>query len=178
MTTETKQEVAVTSKPQTSKPQEEITSLAPLNLMRSFEEVERVFERLMPRGWMRPMAWEWPHWNELVEPFEGAHMPSMDVIDHDQDILVRLEVPGIDKKDIDISVTDATLTVKGSHATESKEEKPNYFRCEISRSDFSRTVALPVNVDSTKVSATLKDGILEISLPKTDGAKRHTVKVQ
>lgn len=173
MATETKEEVAVTSKPR-----EESTSLAPANLMRPFEEVERVFERLMPRGWMRPIGWEWPRWNELMEPFEGTRIPSMDVIDNDSSILVRIEVPGIDKKNIDISVTDTTLTVKGSQMKEAKEEKTNFFRCEISRNDFTRSFALPVNVDSTKVSATLKDGILEITLPKSDGVKSHTVKVQ
>jgi HSP20 family protein len=86
-------------------------------------------------------------------------------------------VPGVEKKDLDISVGEDSVTIKGSTSKEEKEEKGDYYRREISRGSFIRTVALPATVDGTKAKASFKDGMLELTLPKTEKAKRHSVKL-
>ena len=109
-------------------------------------------------------------------PFEGS-MPRVDVLDREDEIIVKAEVPGVDKKDLDVSVTENSVSIKGSTSHEEKEEKDDYYRCEISSGSFSRTVRLPADVDAAKARSKFKDGILELALPKVKKAKRHTVKV-
>ncbi|GIX28653.1 MAG: hypothetical protein KatS3mg123_2534 [Burkholderiales bacterium] len=84
----------------------------------------------------------------------------------------------MNKEDIEISLTGNVLTIKGETKREEKEEKGDYYRCEISRGAFSRTVSLPAEVDESKAKASLNDGVLEITLPKTETAKKRTIKVE
>jgi len=171
MTTETKQEVPVTTKGK------EIQKATPVRALTPFDEMDRMFDRFMSGNWMRPFAWDRPLFKGLMEPLEW-NLPRMDVIDRDADILVRAEVPGVDKKDIEVSLADNMLTVKGSVKREEKEEKGDYYRCETSQGAFLRTVAIPGQIDATKVAASLKDGVLEITLPKVEGSKRRSIKVE
>ena len=85
---------------------------------------------------------------------------------------------GIEKDDLDISVSDNLLTIKGETKHEEKEEKGEYYRCEISRGTFSRTVALPSDVDSEGGKAKFKDGVLELTLPKIEKTKRRSIKIE
>ena len=143
-----------------------------------FEEMERMFESHFPRGWMHPFFhWERPSWGELAAPFEGK-MPRVDIVDRDDELVVKAELPGVDKKDLDISVTEDTVTIKGSTSHEEKEEKGDYYRCEMSRGSYTRTLSLPADVDEENTKAKFKDGILELTLPKLKKSKRHTVKVE
>jgi HSP20 family protein len=103
--------------------------------------------------------------------FEGR-MPSVDVIDRDNEILVRAEIPGVDKKDLDVSVTEDSVCIKGSVQHEEEEEKGEYYRRETSSGSFARTMALPGEVDATKVKTKFKDGVLEMTLPKVKQSKR------
>lgn len=162
---------------------QELQKAAPVTALGSVEEIEfffdrmeRLFESLMPRSWLRPRR-EWPSWQELTAPFEGRP-PRVDVIDHDQEIIVRAELPGVAKEDLDVSVTNNRLTIKGTTHREEKEEKGDYHRAEISRGAFSRTLTLAADVEGDKAKATFKDGILELTLPKVRAAKRHTIGVQ
>lgn len=146
--------------------------------MSPFEEMDRLFESFMPRGWLRPMRWEWPSMSEMAAPFEGR-MPKVDVMDRDTDILVRAELPGVDKKDLDISVTDNTVSISATTSQETEEEKKGeYYRREISRGSFSRTVALPAEVDADSAKASFKDGILELEVRKVEKAKRRRIEVR
>ena len=154
----------------------EIQKATPIRAMSPFEEMERMFESFIPRGWMRPFRQDWPSLGGHELPFEGK-MPSVDVIDHDDEILVRAEVPGFDKKDLDISVTENTVTIKGKSSHEEKIEKGNYYRCEISRGAFARTLSLPHEVNPDNVKATFKDGMLELTMPKVKKSTRHTIKL-
>jgi len=92
-------------------------------------------------------------------------MPSVDIIAHDNDneIQVHAEIPGVDKKDLDISVTEDSVSINGSAKHE--EEKGEYYRRETSSGSFACTVAVPYEVDTAKVKAKFKDGVLEMSLP-------------
>lgn len=141
-----------------------------------FEDLDRMFERFFDREWMRPLRWEWPLRGRLAEI--EPRMPKVDVIDKDKEVVVRAEVPGIERKDLDVSVTDNTVTIKGQSSRETKEEDGNYYRCEIARGAFARTVALPSEVDADKVEASFNEGILEITLPKVKEARRRKINVK
>jgi HSP20 family protein len=141
-------------------------------------DMERAFDRLFGRSW--PSLWRRNDLSVLDNMFEqeGLRLPSLDVIDRDADILVRAEIPGIDKKDLNVSLTDNLLTIKGQSSSEKKEEKGDYHRHEISSSSFARSVTLPGAVDASKTAASLKDGILEITLPKVESSKRRNIAIQ
>lgn len=142
----------------------------------AFDEVDRFMERLMDsmfsRRWLRSLRPDLPAWPELE-----VRLPNVDVVDRDEDILVRAEIPGVDKKDLEISVTDNMVNIRGESRQETREENGDFFRAEISRGGFSRTISLPHNVDGGKAHAVCKDGVLEVTLPKLERAKRHTIKV-
>ena len=173
MATEGKQDVAITS----SKGQEVQKAMPVRTYLSPFDEMERMFESFFPRSrWMRPSRWDWPSFGELAMPLEGR-MPRVDIIEKDDEIVVRAEVPGVDKKDLDISMTDNTITIKGRTNHEEKTESANYYCSEITHGEFSRTVALPADVDVDKAKAMFKDGVLEVDLPKIEKSKRRTLKL-
>lgn len=149
---------------------------APPRALSPFEELDRLFESVVPRGWLRPWRWERPAFGELF-PFE-LQGPRVDVIDREGEVLVKAEIPGVAKDDLEVSVDEGTVTIKGKTSQEDKEEKGEYYRSEIRRGAFSRTVALPREVDPTQAKATFKDGILELLLPKVVKSKRVAVKVE
>lgn len=138
---------------------------------RPLEDVERLFEGFFPRSWLRPQREEWPLMSMEMR------VPRVDVVDRDDDILVRAEIPGVEKKDLEISLTEDLLTIKGGIRQESKEEKGDYYRSEISSGMFARTITLPSSVNADKAKSEFKDGVLKLTLPKVENAKRRTIKV-
>lgn len=140
-----------------------------------FEDFDRLFEDFFRRR-LRPFRWDMPTWSDLLAPFEGK-TPQMDVVDRDKDLLVRAELPGVDRKDLDVSLSENTVTIKATTSREEKEEEGDYYRREISRGSYVRTVALPADVDGSKAKATFKDGVLELTLPKVGTSKRRKVKI-
>jgi HSP20 family protein len=160
-----------------AKEEQPVERVSPARALSPFEDMERMFEGFFPSAWMRPGRWDWPTWAERAMPFEGR-MPKVDVVDREDEVVIRAELPGVDKKDLDVSMTDNTVTIKGSTRKEEKEEKGDYYRCEISSGSFSRTVTLPAQVDAGKSSAKFKDGVLELKVPKKERAKRRSIKVE
>ena len=136
-------------------------------LQHPIAEMERAFDRFFGHRW--PL--------DNLSQAGGLRMPSLDVVDRETEVLVRVEIPGIDKKDINVSLTDNVLTVKGQTSKEEKEEKGDYHRNEISSASFARSIAVPTNLDVSKTVASLKDGILEIKLPKVESSKRSNITV-
>jgi HSP20 family protein len=169
--------MAIAEKEATEKGKE-IQKAPPARALTPFEEMDRMMDRMfegfMPRGWMRPWRFEWPAMPELAE----IRMPSVDVVDRENEVLVRAEIPGVDKKDLDVTVTENTVTIKGSSKREEKEEKGDYYRCEISRGAFARTLTLPATVDSDRAKASFKDGVLELTLPKIEKSRRRNVTIE
>lgn len=158
------------------KAQQELQPAAPARQPSRFEEFEQFFDQMLHRNWLRPWRASWPSFPE--PSFPELKAPKVDVIDRDDEVLVKAEIPGVDRKDLDISVSEDSLTIKGETRTEEKEEEGEYCRCEISRGSFSRSVALPAAVDGSKARATFKDGMLELTLPKLKVTKRHKIAVQ
>ncbi len=103
--------------------------------------------------------------------------PPLDVSETGDDIVVKAEIPGIEPNDIDISLTGDTLTVKGEKKPE-KEKEEDYHIMERNYGTFTRSVRMPGEVQSDKITATYKDGILKIVLPKSEKAKKKEVKIR
>lgn len=134
-------------------------------------DIDRMFEDFFNRRWLRPFS------PELAFGEMELATPSVDIIDRDDEVVVRAEVPGYRKEDIQVSMSNGMLTLKGETKSEEKEEKGDYYRCEITHGAFSRTMALPAAVDDTKARAAMKDGVLELTLPKVEKGKRHTITI-
>ncbi len=143
----------------------------------SFEDMERWFDDMFTRRWMRPFRWGFPEFSEIPSPFEGRH-PKVDVIDRENEILVRAELPGVSKEDLDVSMAENSLTIRATTGYEKKEEEGEYYRREMSRGEFQRTLAIPDNINEEAIEATFKDGILELKLPKAEVSKRRTITVE
>ena len=114
-------------------------------------------------------------------PFFGDHAlkafnsnvftPRVDVTEDNYNLYVHAEIPGVDKKDIKINVTGDILTISGEKKTEQRDEKKNYYRIERSYGSFSRSFTLPAEISVDKINAGFKDGVLHVTLPKTEEAK-------
>src|SRR5437762_14259493 len=103
--------------------------------------------------------------------------PAVDVYEDEHQVTLKIEVPGIDEKDIDVRVENNTLTVQGERKIEKEEKEENYRRVERQYGSFTRTFTLPQTVDSEKVSANYDKGVLKITLPKRAEAKPKQIKV-
>jgi HSP20 family protein len=107
----------------------------------------------------------------------GGWSPMMNVQERGNDILITVDVPGVDEKDIEIVTDKDTITVRGHKHEESRDETPNYHMLERSFGSFERTVALPIEIDANKAEAKFKNGVLEICLPKTETARTNLKKI-
>ncbi|MFZ2449459.1 MAG: Hsp20/alpha crystallin family protein [Methylovulum miyakonense] len=101
----------------------------------------------------------------------------MDIIDHDNEIEIQAALPGVKKEDLEVSINNQTLTIRTSTKEEKKEEG-KYFRREITRGEYQRTLSLPNNVDNENTSATFNDGILKVVIPKTATSKRKNIEIK
>ncbi|MEO1752249.1 Hsp20/alpha crystallin family protein [Thiofaba sp. EF100] len=142
-----------------------------------FEEMEQLFESFFPRrGWMRPL-WERPMWGEMMATME-ARFPKMDVVDRESEIVVRAEIPGLSKDEIEVSLMGEDLVIKGASRHEKvADEKGRYHRREISSQSFERCITLPAAVDAEKATSSFKDGVLELILPKREKVKQHKIAI-
>jgi HSP20 family protein len=142
-----------------------------------FEDMDRAFDALMTRGWLRPFRELWPDWAPFQTDPE-MRVPRVDLIDRDTEILVRAEMPGIEKKDLQVDLNGDLLTIHGEREREEKTEEGEYYHTEIARGSFSRTLRLPTDVIAEKVEATFDKGVLEIHLPKQEATARQKIEVK
>jgi HSP20 family protein len=132
------------------------------------ERINRMFDETM-----RALS---PQGGEELE--RGAWMPAVDIHETDDEYVVKADLPGLKKEDIQIDLKDSTLTLKGEKRFEEKVSKDNYIRTERAYGTFVRSFTLPHNVDSEKIKASYKDGVLELTLPKKEEAKPKQIKVE
>jgi HSP20 family protein len=140
---------------------------------------------LMPWTGMGSMKGEMDRWfDRLAElkwdevPGLGDWAPSMDISETKDSLVVKVEVPGMDEKDIQISLQENLLTIKGEKRQEKEEKEERYHRVERAYGAFTRSVRLPVAVDAGKVAATFRKGLLTVSLPKTLAAKGTMIPIK
>ena len=110
--------------------------------------------------------------------FERSRFPVIDIADNENEVVVKAEVPGCKADDIDISVHGNTLTISGEKKQEEEKKEKGYYHLERSYGSFRRDLNIPADVDTSKVEAVCKDGILTITLPKAEKAKAIKVKVK
>ena len=103
--------------------------------------------------------------------------PVVDVYDNDDNIVLKAEIPGIDKKDIEVDVKGRVLTLKGERSSDNEVKEDNYYRRERCFGKFERAFTLPVNVELDKIKANYKDGVLEIEIPKPEEKKPKQITV-
>lgn len=109
-----------------------------------------------------------PSWLPRVKfPEMGVVTPDVDIFEDGNDVVVKAEMPGMKKENIEVNLTDDMITVSGEKKKEEKVEKKDYYRVERSYGSFTRSFKLPKDVESDKAKATFKDGVLEIRVPKT-----------
>lgn len=157
--------------------EKETTAVAPWRPFTGLTRWQRDMDRMMEDFFGRRMRPWWPErW--LSGEAEEITAPAVDVYEEKDDIVVKAELPGMEKSDIEVNLADSQLTLKGEKKKEEKIEEENYFRSERSYGAFVRSVQLPTEVQADKVKAAFKNGILEVRLPKTEEAKRKEIKVK
>lgn len=104
--------------------------------------------------------------------------PDIEMYDHKDEIVVKAELPGLDKGDIRVTVDGDLLTIKGERKREKETKDEDYYLCESSYGTFSRTIDLPVAVKPDKIMAVLNNGILQVRLPKAEEAKKNHVAIE
>jgi len=109
--------------------------------------------------------------------FDRNVSPAIDVAENPGEYVVKCELPGLDQKEIDVSIASNVLTIKGQKKDERDEQKGKYFRKESWSGSFQRTLPLPVSVEADRIQAELKDGILTITLPKKEEVKPKQISV-
>ena len=141
--------------------------IAELDNMR--KEMERLWEEFFPAGRrLTPLRFT---------KEEGA-ATALDMIDKGEEILVRVEMPGVAKEDIDVSVVENTLTVRGVIKEEKEYKDEEFMRRERNYRSFSRAVHIPVKVNPEKIKADLKNGLLSVRLPKAEATKHRKIKIE
>jgi HSP20 family protein len=152
-----------------TKPLSRFASLGTSNPFEGLAGFRRIFDEPVMRA-MESASCSSPESNEW--------RPLVDVVDSKDGILLKVEVPGVKQEDINISIEENTLTVKGERKHESRVDEEGYSRFERSYGTFERSVLLPPTVDADHVKATYKDGVLEIQLPKKEEARPKAIKVE
>jgi HSP20 family protein len=148
--------------------------------MRPFtHSMEEFFENYLPRRWMEgffePYPWTSTPWAEAGEEF--AVWPTVDILDRDDALVVRAEMPGVKKEDLEITIAGDRLTFEARRDHKEEEKKEDFFRTEIAYGRMYRVVQLPVAVDGDKAKAEVKDGIVEVWLPKVEVTHPQSIKV-
>jgi len=142
------------------------TEVTPAFQARAFTTLQREIDRLFDdfgRGWDR---------------LTTISFPKIDVAESDGEIEITAELPGLEQKDIDISVADNLLTVSGEKQNESERKDKTYTLTERSYGSFSRTIPLPAGVDPAAIKATVAKGVLKVTVPKPASAKAAKVEVK
>jgi len=153
---------------------ESTKALSPIKeIERRLEDMERRFEDFFRRPFSLLPSWM----PRMKMPEIEEISPSMDIFTVGNDVVVKGELPGMKKEDINVSLTKDTITISGEKKKEEKIEKKDYHSLERSYGSFKRLFSLPSEVQTEKASAKFKDGVLEIRIPKTEEAKKKENKV-
>jgi HSP20 family protein len=151
----------------------ELTTWKPFGELTPFREFDRMskeMDRLLDfflEGGLRRRTEEAGEW-----------LPSLNVAETKNELVVKAEVPGMDFKDIDISLSDGVLTIKGEKKQEKEEKEADYHLVERSYGVFTRSIPLPQEVESDKISASYKGGVLKVTLPKSEETKKKEIRIK
>lgn len=113
-----------------------------------------------------------------IELAAGSWNPAVDIFETRDSVVLKAELPGLEKKDFSIEVKDNLLTLKGERKFEKETNEENYYRMERAYGSFVRSFTLPTTVDKDKVKAKFKDGVLEVTIPKTEATKPKQIAIE
>jgi len=141
-----------------------------------FEEVERLFERLSRQFEQASRTWEseesiglWP------SQFESM---AVDLVEHDEEFVMTVDLPGFERDDVDIRVTDHTLEIDADHEESTEEKEESYLRRERRHESLHRSVRLPAEIDPEGVEARMENGVLTITLPKLEAEEAKKIEIE
>jgi HSP20 family protein len=154
----------------------DIVEATPRRELSLFDDMDRMFDSFLTRGWLRPFREMWPEWARFEEGAE-FRTPRVDVLNRDDEVLVRAELPGVKREDLTVELTGDLLTIRGEHRHEERKEEGDLVRAEIARGTFSRTMTMPTGLDGEHVKAEFKDGVLEVHLPKLEKTERRRIEI-
>lgn len=123
-------------------------------------------------------------WSDMQVPFVGfddvvgRSLPSTDVEDTEKALEVSMELPGLEEKDVEVTLKEGELVVRGEKKTQTEKKKKDYYLCERSFGSFYRAIPLPAGIDESKVEAKFKNGVLTVTLPKTTEALASVKKIE
>ena len=113
-----------------------------------------------------------------LESMFGGFSPRVNVVEDDKEVRVTAELPGVTEKDVEVTLTQNTLTIKGEKKEEHEEKGKSYYRAERAYGTFQRVIPLPAEVEQDKAEATFKNGVLTIRLPKTEAAREQRKRIE
>ena len=149
----------------------------PFTFMRRFsEEMDRLFEDfgfgrgLLAPGFERSL-------DRLGTLAGGAWAPQVEVFERDNELIIRADLPGMTKDDINVDIDDNSLVLRGERKSEREEDKEGYYRSERSYGSFYRRIPLPTGVDPEEATADFRNGVLEISMPAPETTRRRTLEI-
>jgi HSP20 family protein len=145
-----------------------LTKPLPTSVATAREEFDRLFDRFFNTGLFGPPP----------RVFEAMWQPSLDFSENEKEYIVRLEVPGVPKEDLEVNVDGRTLTISGRRDFEREEKTEEYFWREREAGKFMRTVQLPTAIDQPKVAATYENGIMTIRLPKAEPSAKTRIQIK
>ncbi len=143
--------------------------------IREFDTLKRDMEKLFGdtfesfggRGWLPGIA----------EQRNGI-IPNVDMLDKKNEIVVKAQIPGVEKEDVDLTITRDAVTIKGEIKKEEEEKKNDYYCSECTYGSFLRTIPLPTEIDTSKAKASFKNGVLKLTLPKHEDVKAKEIKLK
>jgi HSP20 family protein len=131
------------------------------------QEINRMFDRFFRGGVV-----------DDADLFPSTWMPAVDLLEKDDEFVAKVELPGVHKDDVKITLHDNILTIRGEKKEEKESKDSNYHRLERSYGSFQRSFTLPTSVRQDKVEAEYRDGVLTITMPKAEEAKRKQIEVK
>ncbi|MCS7254236.1 MAG: Hsp20/alpha crystallin family protein [Armatimonadota bacterium] len=141
------------------------------DIIRLTDRIDRVIDRLFGR-WL-------DRWFEETTPeFVFEHTPPLDLVETADAYIARFEIPGAKREELEVTVQGKRLMVRGKKEHEEREERKGFIRVECYHGEFSRAVTLPKEVDADNATATYKDGILEVRLPKIEKEKGKKIEIK
>lgn len=143
--------------------------LVPWKPFREISTLRKEMDTLLSKFFGKP---------SLVEAFGEEWSPTLDVSETDNSIIVKAELPGLEAKDIDVSLSGDVLTIKGEKRKEEEEKGEQYHYSERYYGSFQRSFRLPTTIQSDKIEAGFEKGVLKIILPKTEEAKKKEIKIE
>jgi HSP20 family protein len=129
------------------------------------KEMERFFDELA--------AGRWPSWQEERESF----FPAVEAGETDDEFFVKAQVPGMKKENVEVELSDGSLTIKGEAKEDEEERRKSYYRREFAYGSFARRIPLPSGADTSRAKAELHEGVLSVHIPKTEESKKRSVKL-